>query len=109
METQSTDAPTNSALDRALVKITIRNIVTTPRVPFAHRDLVLRAARTVDNSIRDVAAQQKWMWIRIHDVSLGRYMGGTDGGLRRLREELEAENDGVRIPADIRWLSRAKA
>lgn len=75
----------------------------------AHRDLVLRAARTVDNSIRDVAAQQKWMWIRIHDVSLGRYMGGTDGGLRRLREELEAENDGVRIPADIRWLSRAKA
>ena len=26
-----------------------------------------------------------------------------------LREELEAENDWVHIPADIRWLSRAKA
>ena len=36
-------------------------------------------------------------------------MGKTVGGLRLLREELEAENEGVRIPADIRWLSRAKA
>ena len=36
-------------------------------------------------------------------------MGKTAGGLRLLREELEAENDGVSIPADIRWLSRAKA
>ena len=32
-------------------------------------------------------------------------MGGArDGGLRKLREELEAENSGVNIPAEIRWL-----
>ena len=36
-------------------------------------------------------------------------MGKTVGGLRLLREELEAENEGVKISADIRWLSRAKA
>ena len=36
-------------------------------------------------------------------------MGTTVGGLRLLREELEAENSGVSIPAEIRWLSRAKA
>ena len=35
-------------------------------------------------------------------------MGGG-GGLRKLREELEAENAGVRAPAEIRWLSGAKA
>ena len=40
-------------------------------------------------------------------MSLG-YMGGG-GGLKKLREELEAENTGVRVPADIRWLSGAKA
>ena len=31
-----------------------------------------------------------------------------DGGLRKLREELEAENSGVQIPAEIRWLGGAK-
>ena len=32
-----------------------------------------------------------------------------DGGLRKLREELEAENSGVYIPAEVRWLGGAKA
>ena len=74
-----------------------------------HRDTVLRAARVIDNSIRDVVPQQKWRWIRIHNISLARYMGGArDGGLRKLRGELEAENSGVHIPAEIRWLGRAK-
>lgn len=31
-----------------------------------------------------------------------------NGGLRKLREELEAENGGVYIPAEIRWLDGAK-
>ena len=34
--------------------------------------------------------------------------GARDGGLRKLREELEAENRGVHIPAEIRWLGGAK-
>ena len=34
-------------------------------------------------------------------------MGGG-GGLKKLREELEAENAGVRVPAEIRWLGGAK-
>ena len=41
-------------------------------------------------------------------VPLDRYMGGG-GGLRKLREELEAENTDVRVPAEVRWLSGAKA
>ena len=37
------------------------------------------------------------------------YMGRTrDGGLLKLREELEAVNSGVHIPAEIRWLGGAK-
>ena len=73
-----------------------------------HRDLVLKAARGVLSDISDIAPKQRWKWIRIHNVPLDRYMGGG-GGLRKLREELEAENTGVRVPAEIRWLSGAKA
>ena len=74
-----------------------------------HRDLVLRAARTVLGEASDLVPQQKWRWVKIHNTSLVRYMGKTVGGLRLLRKELEAENSSVIIPAEIRWLSRAKA
>ena len=38
-----------------------------------------------------------------------RYMGGArDGGLWKPRMELEAENSGMHIPAEIRWLGGAK-
>ena len=73
-----------------------------------HRNLVLKAARRVLSDISDIAPKQRWKWIRIHNVPLNRYMGGG-GGLKKLCEELEAENAGVRVPAEIRWLSGAKA
>ena len=69
-------------------------------------DMVLRQARLVHSSIRDVAPQQRWRWARIHSIPLARYVGRhKEGGLPKLREELEAENSGVKIPAEIRWLS----
>ena len=74
-----------------------------------HRDMVLRAARVADSSITDVVPQQKWKWIRIHNISLTQYMRKKrDGGLAKLWEELEVENSGVHIPAEIRWLGGAK-
>ena len=76
--------------------------------PHQYRDTVLKAARTIESSISDIVPQQKWKWIRIHNISLVRYMGEKEGGLWKLREELEAENSGVSIPADIRWLGGAK-
>ena len=59
------------------------------------------------SDISDIFPQQRWKWIRIHNIPLERYMGGG-GGLKKLREELEAENAGVRVPAEVRWLSGAK-
>ena len=62
----------------------------------------------VDANITDVAVQQKWMWARIR-ISPTWYMRKKrDGGLRKLREELEAENSGVQIPTKIRWVGGAK-
>ena len=74
-----------------------------------HRDMVLKAARGAKICITEVVPQQKRKSIRIHNISLTRYMGGArDGRLRRLREELEAENSGVHTPAEIRWLGGTK-
>ena len=73
-----------------------------------HRDMVLKAACRVLRNISDIAPKQRWKWIRIHNIPLDQYMGGG-GGLKKLRKELEAENAGVRVPAEIRWLSGAKA
>ena len=70
--------------------------------------MVLEEVRVIDSPISDIVAQQKRNRIRIHCTSLIRYTGGEDGGLRRLRKELEAENSGVHIPAEIRWLGGAK-
>ena len=117
-----------SYVNRALYKEGISNVrierirctdtrrilgVTTPTFTLQdllkHRDTALRAARLADSSIMDVVPQQKWKWIRIHNISLTRYMGKTrDGGLVKPREELGAESSGVHIPAEIRWLGGAK-
>ena len=113
-----------SLVNRALHKEGVRNVrfdklrcsdagrllgVTTPTSTLQdlleHQDTVLRAARVRNSSISDVVPQQKWKWVRIHNVPLDRYMGRVGGGgLLKLREELEAENSGVRIPAEVRWL-----
>ena len=79
----------------------------TPQVLLQHRDLVLQAVHTIYGAVSDVVPQQKWKWARIHNVSLVQYMG-RGGSLRKLRDELEAENAGVHIPAGIRWLGGAK-
>ena len=77
--------------------------------PLKYRDLVSKAARMVLGEASDLVPQQKWRWVKIHNISLVRYMGKLVGGLRLLWEVLEAENSWVSIPAEIRWLSRVKA
>ena len=70
------------------------------------RDTVIRAARTVDLSIVDITANETWHRVKIHGVPLNRYLGKGTHGLEKLREELEAENEGLEIPMQIRWLGR---
>ena len=54
----------------------------------------------------DITANETWCRVKIHGVSLNRYLGRGTHGLEKLREEIEAENDGVEIPMQIRWLGR---
>ena len=69
-----------------------------------YKDTIIRAARTIDPSIVDITANETWRRVKIHGVPLNRYLGRGTYGLDKLREEIEAENEGVEIPRQMRWL-----
>ena len=72
----------------------------------AYRNTILGAGLTVDPTVVDISANETWRRVKIHGVPLNRYLGKGTHGLEKLREEIEAENEGVEIPMQIRWLGR---
>ena len=104
----------NTRVDRARGTRSARVLgVTTPtstcQYLLSHRDLVPRGARTAGPESPDAVPQQRRRRIRIHNISSTRYMRDKRRrGLVSLWEEPEADNSGVRIPAEIRWLGGAK-
>ena len=67
-----------------------------------HRDEVIRAARSADPSVTGLEARTAWWWVKVHGIPVARYVGRGSHGTDLLREELEAENEGVKIPSTIR-------
>jgi len=63
------------------------------------------AARTVDRGVVDVEENNTWERLKIHAVPLVRYMGKGTDGLQKMREEFEAENEGIKVPTQVRWLA----
>ena len=47
-----------------------------------------------------------WKQVNIHGAPVARFVGGGPFGTKKLREELEAQNDEIKIPAAVRWLGR---
>ena len=45
--------------------------------------------------------------MKIHAIPVARYLGKGSSGTETLREEIEAENGGIKILSTIRWLSGA--
>jgi hypothetical protein len=74
----------------AITAITHQNAMAEMSMPY--RDIIIRAARTVDKGVLDVEENQNWEWLKIHAVPLMRYMGNGTEGLQKMREEFEAEN-----------------
>ena len=72
-----------------------------------HRDVVLLAARTIEPGVTGLTAKKSWWWVKVHAIPVARYLGAGTGGTMTLREELEADNEWVRIPSTIRWLCGA--
>ena len=48
-----------------------------------------------------------WWWLKAHTIPVARYLGKGPRGTDALREKLEVENEGVKIPSTVRWLSGA--
>ena len=62
----------------------------------------------MDKGIIDVEGNESWERLKIHTVPLVRYMGKGTEGLQKMKEEIQAGNDGVAIPAQVRWLSNPR-
>jgi len=74
-----------------------------------YREIVIKAARKVDAGIVDIETNELWEKVKMHGVNFDRYLGKkTGGGLEKLRQELQAENEGVVLPLAISWIGGPK-
>jgi hypothetical protein len=69
------------------------------------RDAIITAVRTVNKGVIDVEENESWERRKIHSVPLVRYMGKGTEGLQKMRDEIHAENAGVTVPVQVRWLA----
>jgi hypothetical protein len=72
----------------------------------AFREIIVTAARKVDQGIIDIEKNETWERVKMHGINFDQYMAKRSGGLKKLREEIHAENEGVIIPMAIRWMGR---
>jgi hypothetical protein len=77
----------------------------TVEMALQYRDISITAVRTVDKGVVDVEQNQSWERPKIDTVTLIWNMGKGMEGLQQMREEYEAENEGIVIPTQVRWLA----
>jgi len=77
---------------------------TTAVMVMRYREIIITAARTVDKLVMDVKENETWERRKIHAVPLVQYIEGVKEGLQKMREEFDAENEGIVIPNQVRWL-----
>jgi len=87
--------------------------ITTPgasaEMSIRHREIAIKAARKVDAGIVDIETNELWERVKMHGMNFDRYLGKkTGGGLEKLRQKLQAENEGVVLPLAINWIGRPK-
>jgi hypothetical protein len=105
-----------SAINRALfhqqapahIRIMNARSNATAEMAMQYRDIIITADRTVDRGVLDVEENKTWESLKLPAVPLGRYMGKGTEGLQKMREEFEAENEGVAIPTQGRWLANPR-
>jgi len=90
----------------AITGITHQNA--TAEMALQYCDIIITAARTVGKGVVDVEDNDSWERATIYAVPLVRYMGKGTEGLQKMREEFEVENEGIAIPAQVRWLANPR-
>ena len=82
----------------------VTNQNATVAMALMYRDSIITARRMVDEGVIDVEEHGSWEKLKFHAVPLVRYTGKGTEGLQKMREEFEAENEGIAIPNQVRWL-----
>ena len=82
-----------------LTAITGQN--STAATALLYRDIIINTARSVDTGIIDVEGNKSWETLKIHTVPLVRYMCKATQRLLKIKEKIQAENEGVAIPAQV--------
>jgi len=80
----------------------------TAEMALPYRDIIITAARTVDKGVVDVQENESQERLMIHAVPLIQYTGKGTEGLKKMREEFEAENEGIVMPTQVRWLANPR-
>lgn len=70
---------------------------------FPFRYSIIRAARLAEPGISGLEGNMTWKRVKIHGVPVACYVSRGSFGTKMLLEELEAENDGVKISAAVIW------
>jgi len=74
-----------------------------------YREVVIKAARKVDAGIVDIKTNELWERVKMHGVKFDRYLRKkTGGGLEKLLQEVQAENERVVLPLAINWIGGPK-
>jgi len=70
-----------------------------------YQHIIILTARSVDKGIIEVEGNESWDRLKIQTVPQVGYMSKGTERLPKMREEIQADNEGVAIPAQVRWLS----
>jgi len=71
-------------------------------------NFIITVARTVGKGVINVEENASWEKFKINAVPLVRCMREGTEGLKKMREEIEAENEGFAIATPVRWLENPR-
>jgi len=67
-------------------------------------DIIIRAVRSVDIGVVDVAENKSSERLKIHVVPVVQYMRKGTEHLQKMQEEFKAEIEGIKITTQLGWL-----
>jgi hypothetical protein len=82
----------------------IKHLNATAELAVQDRDIIITAARTVAKGVVDVQETECLQWLKIHAVPVTCDIGKGTDGMHKMREEFEAENEGIVIHTQVRCL-----
>ena len=66
-----------------------------------HSNMLIRAAKSVDDKVTGIEALERWQRLKVHGMSLARYLG--EGKMELLCQEIESST-GIQLKTPPRWL-----